>query len=138
MSMSWQFARFAWTLPSTTRRSHEEISPESAISRPTMSLRCSLASRRPAGAGGATAAVGAGASARRGISIPGRFVSLRAASACRVGMIGIFGGLSPRPGREAGLPGIPRSSVVSMIALPSCVSIFLRPNILAPFTRVKL
>ena len=37
------------TLPSTTRRSHAVISPESEISRPTISLRVSVSARRICG-----------------------------------------------------------------------------------------
>jgi hypothetical protein len=39
MSTSRQFCRLASTLPSTTSVSHDAISPDSAISRPTVSLR---------------------------------------------------------------------------------------------------
>src|ERR1041384_5854390 len=49
MSTSRQFCRLASTLPSTTSLLHELISPESEISRPTISVRTPV-SLRPQGA----------------------------------------------------------------------------------------
>ncbi len=108
MSMKRQLARLASTLPSTTRRSHELISPDSAISRPTISVRSSVSLRR-CGVGSVIA--DDGSDGEGGISMPGRTLSLG-----RGGCGGITGALprNPVPGRVAGLPAGFRLSLVDI------------------------
>src|SRR5712692_4185921 len=67
ISTSWQFCRLASTLPSTISLSQELISPDSEISRPTISFLRSLSLRRSAAVGrpGRALSPGRGGSAGR-------------------------------------------------------------------------
>ncbi len=40
--MCWQFCKFAPTLPSMTSQSHEVISPDNEVPRPTISFRAAI------------------------------------------------------------------------------------------------